>query len=180
MDKEARQAHGHNREQTPTTVRNMLRINTIKATRFLMSQSHNSLLHLCSRNRYITRILRGKSHIAHIIDTIKQLLKVLLPYPRRHRHTEILQARSFTIITLPYVVQQSFRFFCLFQLASAVSQLASACDQVLTDIDLAVTVFGVIRLELCANPLNIWQPLAHETHHDGSRAMWAVAVLLTS
>ena len=75
MDKEARQAHGHNREQTPTTVRNMLRINTIKATCFLMSQSHNSLLHLCSRNRYITRILRGKSHIAHIIDTINNCSK---------------------------------------------------------------------------------------------------------
>ena len=33
MDKEARQAHGHNRELKPTTVRNMLSINTIKVTR---------------------------------------------------------------------------------------------------------------------------------------------------
>ena len=35
----------------------------------------------------------------------------------------------------------------LFQLASVLHQLTSACGQVLIDIDLAITVFGVMRLE---------------------------------
>ena len=69
----------------------------------------------------------------------------------------------------------------LFQLVSVLSQLTTACGQVLIDIDLAVVVFGVMRLELSASPANtILQSLTRKWHHDDPRAVWAVAIPLMS
>ena len=57
-----------------------------------------------------------------------------------------------------YLLPTVYLMLGLFQLASVLRQLTSVWGKVLIDIDLAV--FGVMRLELSANPVNlISQPL---------------------
>ena len=63
-----------------------------------------------------------------------------------------------------YWLSTAYFMLGILQLASVVSQLTSVWGQVLIDIDLAITVFGVMCLEHCASPKNIiLQPLANRT-----------------